>query len=180
MHIKERSKDPDNYCHTDLQGSKDLSGNDLRVCLEDALSPFLTEEAAKKLAPVGSSQRNECLDSIIGTKAPKTLHYGDSESVDFRMSPGIAQFNEGYSYITAARNELGITVSNRMQQYVRSMGKKSAQLIRSIRNKKLSRNHVNTRKNAGPEKCILWRHNKGLHSKRYWSSRRLGALQTEH
>ena len=117
---------PDNYCHTDLLGWKDLSGNDLRVRLEGALSPFLTEEAAKKLAPVGSSQRNECLNSIIGTKAPKTLHYGDSESADFRMSAGIAQFNKGYSYITAARNELGITVTNRMQQYVKSMEKKSA------------------------------------------------------
>ena len=138
--------DPDNYCHTDLPGGKDLSGNDLRVCLEDALSPFLTEEAAKKLAPVGSSQRNECLNSIIGTKALKTRHYGDSESADFRTSAGIAQFNEGYSYITAAGNELGITVSNTTQQYVRSMEKKRAADSKRKKQKAFKKSRKNKKK----------------------------------
>ena len=45
---------PDNYTHSDLPGGKDLQGEDLRPCIEDALQPFLTEEATKKMAPVGS------------------------------------------------------------------------------------------------------------------------------
>ena len=43
------------------------------------MKPFLTAEAAKKLAPCGSSQRNECVDSLIGTKAPNVRHYTGSE-----------------------------------------------------------------------------------------------------
>ena len=63
------------------------------------MKPFLTEEAAKKLAPCGSSQRNECVNSSIGTKAPKIPHYGGSESSDFRTAAAISQFNEGYGYV---------------------------------------------------------------------------------
>ena len=37
---------------TYLPGGKDVTGDDLRACLEDALSHFLTVEAAKKLATV--------------------------------------------------------------------------------------------------------------------------------
>ena len=58
----------------------------------DALQPFLTEEAAKKMAPVGSSQRNECLNSVIESKVPKIQHYGGSESSDHRTAAGVAQF----------------------------------------------------------------------------------------
>ena len=50
------------------------------------MKPFLTEEAAKKLAPCGSSQRNECVNGLIGTKAPKIRLYGGSESSDFRTA----------------------------------------------------------------------------------------------
>ena len=46
----------DNYCHVDLQCGKVLSGYDLGAGLKDTLTPFLTEEATNKLAPVGSSQ----------------------------------------------------------------------------------------------------------------------------
>lgn len=67
--------DPDNYAHSDLPGGKDLKGEDLRACIQDALQPFLSEEAAKKMAPVGSSQQNECLNSVIGSKVPKIRHY---------------------------------------------------------------------------------------------------------
>ncbi|CAH3152988.1 unnamed protein product [Porites lobata] len=58
--------DPENYSHGDLPGGRDLQGDDLRASIEDAMKPFLTEELAKKLAPCGSSQRNECVNSLIG------------------------------------------------------------------------------------------------------------------
>ena len=76
-------KDPKGYKHGDLPGGKDLKGEDLRAVLEDALRPFMSEESAKKLAPGGSSQRNECVNSVVGSKAPKIRHYGGSESSDF-------------------------------------------------------------------------------------------------
>lgn len=49
-----------------------MKGEDLRAVLEDALRPFMSEESAKKLAPGGSSQRNECVNSVVGSKAPKS------------------------------------------------------------------------------------------------------------
>ena len=54
-----------NYHYSDLPGGKDLKGDDLQAFIEDALQPFLTKKAAKKMAPVGSSQRNECLNSFV-------------------------------------------------------------------------------------------------------------------
>ncbi|KAK3747212.1 hypothetical protein QZH41_014643, partial [Actinostola sp. cb2023] len=64
------SNDPLNYRHSDLPGGKDLKGDDLRASIEDSLRPFLTKQAAAKMAPGGSSQPNECLNSVIGSKAP--------------------------------------------------------------------------------------------------------------
>ena len=75
------NEDTINYQHNNLPGGRDFKGADLRPSIEDALKPFLTEEAARKLAPVGSSQRNECLNSVVSSKAPKIRHCGGSESM---------------------------------------------------------------------------------------------------
>ena len=77
------SSDPENYRHNDLPGGKDLKGDDLRACIEDALQPFLNEKAAEKMAPVGSSQRNECVNSIVGSKVPKIRHYAGLKAAIF-------------------------------------------------------------------------------------------------
>ena len=71
------------------------------------MQPFLTEEADKKLAPVGSSHQNECLNSVVESNMPKIRHYGGSESSDFRTVAGVAQFNEGYDYVAQAAEEIG-------------------------------------------------------------------------
>ena len=118
------SCDPDNYHHSDLPGGKDLKGDDLQACIEDALQPFLTEKAAKKMAPVGSSQRNECLSIIVGSKAPKIRHYGGSESSDFRAAAGVAQFNQGYDYIVKTTEEMGLSANSTTARYVRKMNDK--------------------------------------------------------
>jgi len=52
-------EDPENYSHKDLPGGEDLKGDDLLAAIEDAMQPFLTEEAARKLAPGGSSLTEE-------------------------------------------------------------------------------------------------------------------------
>ena len=69
------NEDPINYRHNDLPGERDLKEADLRTSIEDALNPFLTEEAARKLAPVGSSQRKECVNGVVGSKTPKNSHF---------------------------------------------------------------------------------------------------------
>ena len=113
-------KDPKGYKHGHLWG-KDLKGEDLRAVLEDALWPFTSEESAKKLAPCGSSQRNECINSVVGSKAPKIRHYGGSESSDFRTAAGIAQFNEGHSYVTLAAEKMGLSGMSVTEEYTRKM-----------------------------------------------------------
>ena len=119
-----RSDEPDNDPHSDLPEGRDLTGADLRASIEDALQSFLTEEAAKHLAPVGSSQRNECLNSVIGTKAPKTRHNGGSESSDCRTAAGVAQFNNGYRYVAEAVEETGLAANFQTETYIKKMDDK--------------------------------------------------------
>ena len=117
-------EDPENYSHKDLPGGEDLKGDDLLAAIEDAMQPFLTEEAARKLAPGGSSQRNECLNSVVGSKVPKIRHYGGSESSDFRTAAGFTQFNEGYDYVAQAAEEIGLAPNTTTKTYIQKMSKK--------------------------------------------------------
>jgi len=55
---------------------------------------------ANKLAPLGSSQANEALNNVIGSKTPKIRHYGSSESNDFRVACAVSQKNIGHSYVS--------------------------------------------------------------------------------
>ena len=90
----------------------------MRSALDDAMKPFLCEEAVKKLGHVGSTQRNKSLNGVIGFKNPKLRHYGGSESADFRTASGVAQFNDGHGYITDVCNELNLAPSKVSSEYV--------------------------------------------------------------
>lgn len=87
------------------------------------IKPFLTEEAAK-MAPVGSSQRNECLNSMIGSKVPKIQHYVGSESSDHRTAASEAQFNLGHNYVTRTAEKTGVTPTESTKMYVMKMERK--------------------------------------------------------
>ena len=63
---------------------------------------------AEKLLPFVNSQRNESLNSTIGSKNPKIHFYGGSESNDFRVACAVAQKNIGFSYISNTLESLGI------------------------------------------------------------------------
>ena len=92
-------QNPVAYKHTDLPNSKDLFGDSLKKALNDILDKNSTDILVSKLTPCANSQRNESLNSTIGSKNPKTRFYGDSESNDFRLASGVAQTNIGYNYI---------------------------------------------------------------------------------
>jgi len=101
-------KDPSNYQYKDLPGGKQLSHDNLRAAIENAIKPFQTDEWCEKLANCGLSQANECVNGIVATKAPKTRHYGRSESLNFRVASGVCQyFNEGHEYLTQTTKHLG-------------------------------------------------------------------------
>ena len=58
-----------------------------------------------------ASESNEALHNIIGNKALKVRHYGESESMDFRSAAAVCQRNEGYEYTVQVKEELGIPSS---------------------------------------------------------------------
>ena len=101
-------KDPSNYKFKDLPGGKLLSDENLRAAIESAVKPFQTDEWCEKLVNCCSSQTNECINGIVGTKAPKIRHYGSSESLNFYVASGVCQFNEGYGYLTQTTKALWI------------------------------------------------------------------------
>ena len=92
-------EDPKSYKRKNLPGGNDFVGNGLRAFLEETLKPCMTDEAVDKLSPLGSIQRNESLDGVVGSKNPKTRFYGSSESSDFRTAAAVAQFNDKNSYL---------------------------------------------------------------------------------
>ena len=63
------------------------------------LSDILDEYSTDIVTPCANSQRNESLNSIIGSKSPKTHFYGGSESNDFRVACVVAQTSIRYNYI---------------------------------------------------------------------------------
>jgi DNA polymerase III epsilon subunit-like protein len=60
---------------------------------------YCTETVVNKIAPCSNSQRNEALNSVVGSKNPKIRFYGGSESNDFRVACAVAQRNLRYAYV---------------------------------------------------------------------------------
>jgi len=81
-----------------LPYGKDLFGDSLKKALTNILDEYSKDIVVNKLAPCKDSQRNESLNSTIGSKNPKTHIYGGSESNNFRVACGPAQTNLGYDY----------------------------------------------------------------------------------
>ena len=115
---------PTTYRHNDLPHGKDLHGEKLRNTLTQLFDEYSTDTVVSKLAPCENSQRNKSLNSVIGTKNPKTRYYGGSESSDFRVACGIAQVNTGYSYITETLERLNIEPGEYCTSYATMMDKK--------------------------------------------------------
>ena len=82
-------KDPINYKHSDLPYGKDRYGDDLRKALERIFDEYCTDIVIAKFSPRSNSQRNDVLNSVIGSKNPKIGYYGGSESSDFRVASGV-------------------------------------------------------------------------------------------
>lgn len=54
---------------------------------------------AEQMADLGSSQQCEHANREVILRAPKSLHCGNSESLDFRVAATAAFINEGREYI---------------------------------------------------------------------------------
>ncbi|XP_031570272.1 uncharacterized protein LOC116304652 [Actinia tenebrosa] len=103
-----RAQNDDNYKHSDLPYGKDLYGEEIKTALARIFDEYCTDLVIQKLSPAANSQRNESLNSVIGSKNPKIRYYGGSESSDFRIACGISQANLGYQYISHTLQSLNI------------------------------------------------------------------------
>ena len=125
-----------NYKHSDLPYGKDLYGDDLRKALERVFDEYCTDIVVAKLSPGSNSQRNEALNSVIGSKSPKIRYYGGSESNDFRVDCGISQVNLRYQYISQTHETLNIEPGIHCISYIEKMDHKATQ-------DKLRKNSIN-------------------------------------
>ena len=62
-----------------------------KKALSEILDVYSSDTVVNKLTPCANSQRNESLNSTIGSKNPNTRFYEGSESNDFRVACGVAQ-----------------------------------------------------------------------------------------
>ena len=141
---------PTTYTHKDLPYGNDLYGDKLKKLLTELFNEYCTDTVVSKLAPCANSQRNESLNSVIGTKNPKTRYYGGSESSDFRVACGIAQVNIGYGYISNTLERLNIEPGAFCAEYVTKMDRKShtAKLRKDKKEAKYRRNQLRRQKNS--------------------------------
>lgn len=85
------------YIHRSLPYKATLKDDVLRSRLESLFKPVIAN--AEQLADLGSSQQCEHANREVILRAPKSLHYGNSESLDFRVKATAAFINEGRHYI---------------------------------------------------------------------------------
>ena len=108
-------RNPERYKDATLRYGRDLTDLKLKKDLNKIFENFA--DRSEELAPSGPTQANEAINSIVGSKAPKIRHYGDSESSDFRCPAALCQKNEGHSYIQAVQQKLGIKTDSVCLQY---------------------------------------------------------------
>jgi len=120
-------KDLINYKHSDLPYGKDLYGDDLRKALERIFDEYYTDIVVAKLSPGANSQRNEAINSVIGSKNPKIRFYGASESNDFRVACGISQVNLGHQYICQTLESMNIKPGIHCLSHIEKMNHKASQ-----------------------------------------------------
>ncbi|CAC5391441.1 unnamed protein product [Mytilus coruscus] len=85
------ANEKDHDCRRNYSGSS--------LSMETNISILLKCENTNKLANLGSSQSNESLNYFISTKAPKSKHFGGSQSLGYRVASAISQKNEDRNYV---------------------------------------------------------------------------------
>ncbi|XP_068684754.1 uncharacterized protein [Montipora foliosa] len=141
--------DPASYKHKDLPYGKDLHGEKLQSALNNIFKDYCTDAVAEKLASMTNSQRNETLNSVVGSKNPKIRFYGGSDSNDFRIACGIAQTNLRYTYISRTLEALDIEPGNFCLKY----GQKMTNQVNKDKIRKSSLDFKRGRANSHRQTC---------------------------
>jgi hypothetical protein len=99
-------RDKDNYKHSTLQTH--LTNPELRVKLDELFRIYMDDAVVARLAPLGSTQDNENVNGIVGSKCPKIRFYSSSTSHRNRVAASVAQKNLGRGYVIQLLNRLRI------------------------------------------------------------------------
>ena len=86
------------YVHSSLPYKGPLHDQELKSKLTDVFAPVIAKAAL--YVDLGSSQACESANRSVSLKAPKHLHYGESDSLDFRIKATAASINEGRKYLS--------------------------------------------------------------------------------
>jgi len=111
---------------------------------------------ADRIAPCGSTQRNENCNQVVASKHPKNRHYAASESLLSRVSAAVGQINEGTKYIVDVNKKLKLSPGSETTKFrdkkdkVRS-GRAEVQGTKEAKKKRLLNKRNQNRKNAGQE-----------------------------
>ena len=100
-----KRKPDEKYSHRSLPYKSSLKDENLRVQLEKVFEPVISH--SEEYSNLGSSQQCEHANREVTLRAPKSLHYGNSESLDFRVAATAAFINEGRQYVTQV-NEISL------------------------------------------------------------------------
>ena len=116
-------QDPLNYKHSDLPYGKELFRDELQKSVQTIFDDYCTD----LVQILANSQRNEALNSIIGSKTPIIRYYGGSASNNFRVACGISQANLGYNYISETLESLNIKPGEYCLNHIEKMDHKATQ-----------------------------------------------------
>ena len=94
------------YQHRSLPYRLPLSDPILRSKLDVVMAPVIDKAAL--YVDLGSSQACEHANRAVSLRAPKHLHYSETDSLDFRVKASAACINEGRKYIPEVAVRVGV------------------------------------------------------------------------
>ena len=112
---------PEKYKHRDLPYEKDLFRENLKKSTRRGFPIYSNQNVVRKIAQNASSQRNQSLNSTIGSKNPKIHFYGGSESADQRVACAVAQKSIGKQYLNKVLETADITPGSIMDRQIENI-----------------------------------------------------------
>jgi len=112
--------------------------------------------SAEKLAPCGSSQANESFNRTVCSKAPKAIHYSNSESLDFRVAVAVCTKNiGGEGTIEKINQEKGLSPGAFSKSYRRRLDEKRKRESRRSKTTAFKRNRLTGKKARSLRRALM-------------------------
>jgi hypothetical protein len=123
--------------------------------LQSIFTEMTTSEMLTKLAPCGSSQKNECLHSVVVSLASKSLHFGRSNSYHGRYSLAIIKMFKDNNVGQILLKKLNIEIGFNGQQSMETQNnrKRKQQEYKKRPEAKLERNRKKMKRSAKNSKA---------------------------